>query len=390
MYPQLLPRLHFAQTVWAYAGTGLIAFVGLIIVALALFGGRARGRRRCPKCWYDMSGAGAAFPLTCPECGRRITAERDLARTRRRRGRALVGVLLFAPLLAQVGYFHGLDIYYALMPRWKRVETLAIGPTRAVRWAVRDPRERGQRARVECNGRELLAVEDADITFGQRDWSLPPGSDAHRLGAGDDLNGDGVPELVIFAYSGGAHCCYTVYILELSDSARLVATIDAQNGMGIKPAPGVPAGDPARRAQYDFDIPEQSFDYWNAPHVASPMPSVYYRLADHRLVVDLPAMLKPAPEPAALDAEAARVRTLLSVPNSELEPDLWRTMLDLIYSGHEPEAVRFFNKAWPARRAGKDAFYADFRSVLDKSAAYRAFTDALGASRPADDAPPTK
>ena len=46
---------------------------------LALVGRRNDGRPRCPRCWYDMTGAPS---LTCPECGhdaghpRRLTARR--------------------------------------------------------------------------------------------------------------------------------------------------------------------------------------------------------------------------------------------------------------------------------------------------------------------------
>lgn len=370
---------------WAYAAAGSLALAGLAILLIALLAGRARGRRRCPRCWYDMSGAGATFPLTCPECGRKVRTDGELGRTRRRWRLAIFGLVLAAPLIAQVSYLHGHGIYYALMPKWKRVETFRFGETTALRWKIRDPRAWGQRAEIRSRGRTILSIEDWDITFGQRDWSLPPDSSVHRLGRGDDLNGDGTPELVVFAYSGGAHCCYTVSILELSDPPILIATIDAQNGMAIKPV----TGDATRRGQYDFDIPEQSFDYWNAPHVSSPMPSVDYRLLNHQLVIDLPAMLKPALEQNALDAEAARVRALLAAPNSQLEPDLWRMLLDLIYTGHEPAALRFFNQAWPPERPGKEAFLAEFRSVLDKSPAYGNFTAALDAWRhPRNTSPP--
>jgi hypothetical protein len=385
LIPSTIPSLALAGTPWAYLWTGLLALAGLTIFLIALAAGRARGHRRCPRCWYDMSGATAAFPLRCPECGREILTARELARTRRRWRLASLGVLLAAPLLAQIGWFHGLDIYYGLMPRWKHAETVTLGSTIATRWTIRDPRERGQRAVVRSGSRTILSIEGADITFGQRDWALPPQSTAHKLGAGDDLNGDGTPELVVFAYSGGAHCCYTVSILELSEPPLLIATIDAQNGMGIKPA----TADPLRRGQYDLDIPEQSFDYWNAPHAASPMPGIAYRLIDHHLSIDLPEMLRPPPAQATLDTEAARIRQAMAAPRSPLEPDLWRVMLDLIYSGHEPAARAFFDAAWPPTRDGKEAFYASFRSVLDKSLHYRNFKTAFEArSRSAAVPPP--
>lgn len=42
--------------------------VAALVIWLAFFGDRAKGRKRCPKCWYDMNAAPAPG-LTCSECG---------------------------------------------------------------------------------------------------------------------------------------------------------------------------------------------------------------------------------------------------------------------------------------------------------------------------------
>jgi hypothetical protein len=62
------------------AGTA-IAALALGLIAWCIAGDRARGRRRCPKCWHDLS---ATRGLTCSECGFTACAEPDLMRTRRR------------------------------------------------------------------------------------------------------------------------------------------------------------------------------------------------------------------------------------------------------------------------------------------------------------------
>lgn len=69
----------------------LLSAAGLALLLWAIWGDRPRGRRRCPKCWYDLS---ATVGLTCPECGRTAKNERRLHRTRRRRWWAAVGFLL--------------------------------------------------------------------------------------------------------------------------------------------------------------------------------------------------------------------------------------------------------------------------------------------------------
>ena len=64
---------------WVGGITGLIAC--LAVTWWGLFGDSAKGRRRCPWCWYDLSHSPGT---TCPECGRTPRNEKQLFRTRRR------------------------------------------------------------------------------------------------------------------------------------------------------------------------------------------------------------------------------------------------------------------------------------------------------------------
>jgi hypothetical protein len=76
-----------ASTDWLWYGGGIaLAIAGLALLVWALWWDRAKGRKRCPKCWYDMQGAEAdeSGAFCCPECGRAIRNERRLRRTRRR------------------------------------------------------------------------------------------------------------------------------------------------------------------------------------------------------------------------------------------------------------------------------------------------------------------
>src|SRR5438477_8406765 len=68
-----------ASSALEVAGWTLVS-TGLLIGGWALLADRARGRRRCPRCAYDM---GAVGGLVCPECGRRASRERERFRTRR-------------------------------------------------------------------------------------------------------------------------------------------------------------------------------------------------------------------------------------------------------------------------------------------------------------------
>lgn len=64
---------------------------GVVLAGWALLRDRSRGRRRCPRCWYSMEGVPG---LTCPECGRAVSSERSLRRTRRSWRVAVVGLMV--------------------------------------------------------------------------------------------------------------------------------------------------------------------------------------------------------------------------------------------------------------------------------------------------------
>lgn len=100
----------FAAAAWTFG------VVGTLVLLWAIFWDRSRGRKRCPKCWYDMSGAAG---LVCPECGRDARRVRGLHRTRRRWRWGLLGVMLVlgaypvyhVPIVRRAGW-------WAAAPTW--------------------------------------------------------------------------------------------------------------------------------------------------------------------------------------------------------------------------------------------------------------------------------
>lgn len=76
---------------WVLVAIGL-GGAGVWLTYRGLMADRAKGRRRCPKCWYELQAA--AVPVRCSECGHVTTHDRQLLRTHRRWSVALAGVVL--------------------------------------------------------------------------------------------------------------------------------------------------------------------------------------------------------------------------------------------------------------------------------------------------------
>lgn len=80
---------------WVWLSIAAVAaLLGLALLIRALFLDRAKGRKRCPKCWYDMSDHAARNELRCPECGSVAKSHKRLTKTRRHRKIAVLALLL--------------------------------------------------------------------------------------------------------------------------------------------------------------------------------------------------------------------------------------------------------------------------------------------------------
>jgi hypothetical protein len=149
----------------------LFWFVAIILAAYgfalhwwALFADRNLDRRRCSRCWYDMTGTPG---LTCPECGRTYRSEARLRRRRPRWGLAACGLLiLFAAAIA----FHVGRVGY----RW-------MVPNAVLVWAAPRPQAAGGTMREELMERiaaerltdeQLARLVERSIEQGNTPWTI--------------------------------------------------------------------------------------------------------------------------------------------------------------------------------------------------------------------------
>ena len=116
--------------VWWSCGAAL-SVAGVALLAWAMLADRARGRQRCPKCWYNLagvSGEATSGGLTCPECGHAARTVRALSRTRRKWRWGAVALVLLTLATAS-----------GLTPKVRRDGWLTVVPIDALmayRWAL--------------------------------------------------------------------------------------------------------------------------------------------------------------------------------------------------------------------------------------------------------------
>jgi hypothetical protein len=214
--------------------------------------------------------------------------------------------------------------------------------------------------------------------------------------AGTDLDADGVPDLLIYDYSGGAHCCTTVKHIVCSDPPVLTAQI---SGWHARPEYKDSDGD----GKYEMHIRDTSYAYWNACYAASPSPDVVFRIENGRYHIagDLMRRQGGSSEVTAkrlkelkhrlsrLDLVAARYRDksepkrVLSAEEEadddfyqtecwhkgdvRLPSDVWAFLLDLIYSGRVKEAAQALDTMWPPGKPHQQDFAKDLLGMIAAS-----------------------
>ena len=180
---------------------------------------------------------------------------------------------------------------------------------------------------------------------------------------GTDLWGDGRSGFIAFGYAGGAHCCYDNRIFILGKELEVLKMDTGDSTLKFVDLDGRPGFEVERR--------DMAYIYWKTGFGSSPAPRVVYRYDKGRLVIATDLMRGPPLLPAEFEAKADEVRSSAiwgrDGPNM-YDSDLWKVMLDLIYSGNMAQARAFGDRAWPVHIGGKDAFMKElFDCMLPRS-----------------------
>ena len=167
--------------------------------------------------------------------------------------------------------------------------------------------------------------------------------------SGTDLNGDGVPDLVLAGYSGGLHCCYVYEVVSLGSTPQVLHTF--QNPVPIS-FEKQPDGTALIRAA------DGVFDYFIVPHSDAVIPQLVLKPQGNDLV-DVSAQ-----HPEIYDKEIEQARSQLSAEDIEklkksnyhdkLYTDqipvvhkVLTIVLDYVYSGREAKAWETLDQMWP-------------------------------------------
>jgi hypothetical protein len=356
-------------------------------VFLALAAWFIRGRRtrspRCPKCWYDMSGAkplpegavgvGAqsladapltddhapALPkhgFTCPECGHTASSQAALLRPRRFFKTAALCTLI--AVLCGLAAIPRLPrrVFYALAPTWRTTKAVIV-PGYDIRILEHtDPEEFGRAVEIkDAKGHVVFHLDGMYFSIGDAGGAIGAGRSS--------MTGDADLGLVITSDTGGSGCQQTHYVFSLGDpqvgpSFTPLAVLDSCGYFEDRDKDGVP----------EFIASDRTFAYRWTSGAASPHPEVILRWhkTQHRYVVAADLMRRA---PDQIELEKARVALTTAIPkpsNEEFYAIPLATALNLIYAGNRAEGLAFLRETWPDR-ANLDAFLEEFTRILDQS-----------------------
>lgn len=197
---------------------------------------------------------------------------------------------------------------------------------------------------------------------------------------GDDITGDGIPNLLVQHSSGYKSGGIACLVFSLGPDFRNIQTLPQGDFIDLN-RDGI---------ILEYQTYDNTFAYWHASTAHSPYPKLIYQYQEENYQISATFMARPLPtfqeEAQALiqiQKEIAEYETRSLEENcwyyqgTYLSPSVWRYMLDLLYSGHPQEARQFLDKVWPEDKLGKELFLIEFKERLNNSDDWKRIRDEL-------------
>jgi len=184
-----------------------------------------------------------------------------------------------------------------------------------------------------------------DVIFSQHDWSFSIALTSQ------DVNGDGIPDIVLEAYFGGAHCCWTYYFISLGAKPGLLKKFENNRDAAFFWN--------KENQRIEIATRDGNFDGFDGLcHACSPFPLVYLRLDGTDLVDISPQNVDEYDEIIAESrksftaAELQRLRDLKGNPSDSEEAreaiyNALTIVFAYLYSGRETQAHEALRSMWP-------------------------------------------
>jgi hypothetical protein len=178
--------------------------------------------------------------------------------------------------------------------------------------------------------------------------------------SGTNITGNKIPNLLISKWTGGAHCCNSLFIFELGKAFRLIDVIESgsyQTSLIDVDSDGIP----------EIEFLDGSIDYLFASFAGSPAARVILKYKDDHYEVAPQLMERPLPSQKILARKCAEITAALEPEAPELPYKFLQLMMNLSYSGHIKDALSLAEKCWPQKKPGLLTFKTKFLDALNKS-----------------------
>lgn len=176
--------------------------------------------------------------------------------------------------------------------------------------------------------------------------------------------------LIVSKWTGGMHCCFSMFIFELGHDFKVVANIDGGN---FQPLLKDLNGDGIPEVEITDDF--LAYQFSSFAYSATAEVVLEYRNGTYEVMAEF--MRKPAPDFEFLSRDILSWQKEFSHNQSGdyPPPKFIQAVTDLYYTGNKNLALEVIERSWPTSIPGKQRFIHEYESALMESRFYRKFEE---------------
>jgi len=223
------------------------------------------------------------------------------------------------------------------------------------------PNQIEQRLEIWTKDQGVLSAEPSFVFEGGTLMISPEqatGSE-YALPYGVDVIGDSSPEFIVREWSGGAHCCFTDYIISLRASIT-VQSIDLGHGEQA-------AWKQDQDGEWVLHAKDWTFSYWEASFAGSAVVDIVLAGQSEVFVPSEKHMKRVPVDRTTLEAMATELSTWMDEGQDDPKARLAEAMLDLMYSGQREAASVLLELVLPKGHPLREEFETRFYNELSLS-----------------------